>query len=190
MSVSEAAKRPEHRGRSLGLWLAFIVLIGAGIGIAWLGARPLQGVTTESGLRIRTIEEGSGPFVQSVDGVLVEYEGRLADGTIFDDSARHGGPQPMIAGQVIPGFAEALTMMQKGGRYKIHIPGKLAYGENPPPGSPFGPNADLDFDVHIVQIVPNAALMTGGPPIPGEIPPQGQPQSRIPESEVGQAPTP
>ena len=85
----------------------------------------------------------------------------LADGTVFDDSARHGGPQPMIAGQVIPGFAEALTKMQKGGKYKIHIPGNLAYGATPPPGSPFGPNADLDFDVHIVQIVPNAALMTG-----------------------------
>jgi FKBP-type peptidyl-prolyl cis-trans isomerase FkpA len=96
---------------------------------------------------------------------------------------RHGGPQPMIAGQVIPGFAEALTKMQKGGKYKIHIPGKLAYGETPPPGSPFGPNADLDFDVHIVQIVPNAALMSGG----GEAPGGGQPQ-QAPQPE--QAPTP
>ena len=114
-----------------------------------------------------------------MDGVLVEYEGRLADGTVFDDSARHGGPQPMIAGQVIPGFAEALTKMQKGGKYKIHIPGKLAYGENPPPGSPFGPNADLDFDVHIVQIVPNAALMTqGGAGPPGRQPQPPQPEAR------------
>jgi FKBP-type peptidyl-prolyl isomerase-like protein len=92
----------------------------------------------------------------------------------------------MIAGQVIPGFAEALTKMQKGGRYKIHIPGKLAYGENPPPGSPFGPNADLDFDVHIVQIVPNAALMsgTGAPPVPG---PEGQaPQAEAPQQGAPQ----
>ena len=116
--------------------------------------------------------------------MLVEYEGRLADGTVFDASERHGGPQPMIAGQVIPGFAEALTKMQKGGKYKIHIPGKLAYGENPPPGSPFGPNADLDFDVHIVQIVPNAALMSGG----GEAPGGGQPQQAPPQPQ--QAPTP
>ena len=185
MSVSEAAKRPEHRGRTLRLLIAFVLVIAAGIGLAWAGTNPLRGETTESGVRIRTVEKGEGPFVQPVDGVLVEYEGRLADGTVFDDSARHGGPQPMIAGQVIPGFAEALTKMQKGGRYKIHIPGKLAYGESPPPGSPFGPNADLDFDVHIVQIVPNAALMSGGaPPVPGaegqatqpEAPQQGAPQ--------------
>ena len=178
MSVAEAAHRPEHRGRAVKLWLAFLIIVAAGIGLAWLGASPLRGETTESGLRIRTVERGEGPFVQSMDGVLVEYEGRLADGTVFDDSARHGGPQPMIAGQVIPGFAEALSKMQKGGRYKIHIPGKLAYGENPPPGSPFGPNADLDFDVHIVQIVPNAALMQGG----GQIPPGAEQQAPQPQS--------
>ena len=167
MSVAEAAKRPEHRGRAGGIWIALIVLVAAGIGLAWLGAGPLRGETTDSGLRIRTVEKGEGPYVQSVDGVLVEYEGRLGDGTVFDDSARHGGPQPMIAGQVIPGFAEALGKMQKGGKYKIHIPGKLAYGDSPPAGSPFGKNEDLDFDVHIVQIVPNAALMTQGGEGPG-----------------------
>ena len=160
--------------RVLGLWLALLVLVAVAVGLAWAGASPLRGETTESGLRIRTVEKGSGPFVQPVDGVLVEYEGRLADGTVFDASERHGGPQPMIAGQVIPGFAEALTKMQKGGKYKIHIPGKLAYGENPPPGSPFGPNADLDFDVHIVEVVPNAALVSGGaPPAAGS---DGKPQ--------------
>jgi FKBP-type peptidyl-prolyl cis-trans isomerase FkpA len=83
--------------------------------------------------------------------------------------------------------------MQKGGKYKIHIPGALAYGENPPPGSPFGKNADLDFDVHIVQIVPNAALMQqqGGQAPGGEVPggeiPGGQPQ-QAPQPET--APTP
>ncbi|NUT01145.1 MAG: hypothetical protein HOP96_09235 [Sphingomonas sp.] len=172
MSVSESAKRPESGRRGVALWLAFLVLIAAGIGLAWLGAGQLRGETTDSGLRIRTVEKGEGPYVQGVDGVLVEYEGRMGNGTVFDDSARHGGPQPMIAGQVIPGFAEALTKMQKGGKYKIHIPGNLAYGANPPQGSPFGPNEPLDFDVHIVQIVPNAALM--GPS--GEIPSGGQPQ--------------
>ena len=176
MSVSETAKRPGSRGRSLRIWIALLALIAVAIGLAWAGTNPLRGETSDSGLRIRTVQEGSGPFVQSVDGVLVEYEGRLADGTVFDASDRHGGPQPMIAGQVIPGFAEALTKMQKGGKYKIHIPGKLAYGENPPPGSPFGPNADLDFDVHIVQIVPNAALMSGGGEAPGGAQPQQAPQ--------------
>jgi len=188
MSVSETANRPEHRGRGLKTWLALLAVIVAGVAVAWLGASPLRGETTPTGVVIRTVKAGEGPFIQAQDGVMVEYEGRLPDGTVFDDSARHGGPQPMIAGQVIPGFAEALSKMQKGGKYKIHIPGKEAYGENPPPGSPFGPNADLDFDVHIVQIVPNAALMAGAPGAGGEpqaAPPEGQPQ---PEAQLPSQP--
>ena len=98
------------------------------------------------------------PTLEAVDGVLIEYEGRLLNGTVFDSSEGRG-PTPMIAGQVIPGFAEALTKMQKGGRYRIHIPAKLGYGASPPAGSPIPADSDLEFDVHVVQIVPNAALM-------------------------------
>ena len=96
-------------------------------------------------------------MIKPVDGVMIEYEGRLLDGTVFDSSEGRG-PAPMIAGQVIPGFAEALQKMQKGGRYAIRIPSALAYGATPPPG-PIPPNADLEFDVHVVQVVPDAALM-------------------------------
>ena len=179
MSAAEAAHRPGGRGRAVKLWLAFLALIAAGVGLAWAGTVPLKGETTPNGVRIRPLEKGTGPFIQPVDGVVLDYEGRLANGTVFDDSARHGGPQPMLAGQVIPGFAEALTKMQKGGRYKIHIPGAQAYGPNPPQGSPFGPNADLDFDIHIVQIVPNAALMQQqqqgqAEAVPGEAPAEQQ----------------
>ena len=73
------------------------------------------------------------------------------------DTSEGRGPTPLIAGQVIPGFAEALTKMQKGGRYRIHMPSELAYGATPPPGSPIPPNADLEFDVHVVQVVPQCA---------------------------------
>jgi FKBP-type peptidyl-prolyl cis-trans isomerase FkpA len=176
MAASEAAHRPGTRGRGLKLAIALLATIAAGVGLAYAGTAPLNGETTKTGVRIRTVEKGSGAFIQPVDGVLVEYEGRLADGTVFDDSARHGGPQPMIAGQVIPGFAEALSKMQKGGKYKIHIPGSQAYGANPPPGSPFGPNADLDFDVHIVEIAPNAALTSGAGGAPSSDPQQPPPQ--------------
>ena len=59
-----------------------------------------------------------------------------------------------ISGGVLP---------ERVGRYRIHIPSKLAYGATPPPGAPIPPNADLDFDVHVVDIVPNAGLMQGPP---------------------------
>ena len=158
MSVAEAEHRPANTGRAVKLWLGLILLIAAGVGLAWWGASDIRGKTVQ----VETVQAGSGPTINPQDGVLIEYEGRLADGTVFD-SSKDRGPTPMIAGQVIPGFAEALTRMQKGGRYKIHIPSHLAYGANPQPGSPIPPNADLDFDVHVVQIVPNAANMMGAP---------------------------
>jgi FKBP-type peptidyl-prolyl cis-trans isomerase FkpA len=176
MSVSTLA-HPERRSSSK-LWLALLLLIAAGVGLAWFGAGSLRGETTASGLGFRTIEAGTGDPIKAVDGVLIEYEGRLEDGTVFDTSEGRG-PTPMIAGQVIPGFAEALTKMQKGGRYRIKIPSELGYGATPQPGSPIPPNANLEFDVHVVQVVPNAALMQGASQEPSaqpELPEQAPPQ--------------
>ena len=161
MAVAPAADRPAHRGRAVRLWLAFLIIIAAGIGMAWVGAQSVR----ERTVQVDTVQAGSGPTVQLQDGVLIEYEGRLTDGTMFDSSGDRG-PVPLLAGQVIPGFSQALTQMQKGGRYKIRIPSDLAYGASPPAGGPIPANADLEFDVHVVQIVPNAAMMQGGAPSP------------------------
>jgi FKBP-type peptidyl-prolyl cis-trans isomerase FkpA len=164
MTVTQVPLRPIARGSLAKLWLALLVLVVAALALAWSGAGQLRGQTTASGLQFRTVEPGEGPMIKPVDGVMIEYEGRLMDGTVFDSSEGRG-PAPMIAGQVIPGFAEALQKMQKGGRYAIRIPSQLAYGATPPPG-PIPPNADLEFDVHVVQVVPDAALMAAqqGPP--------------------------
>ena len=179
MSVSTLA-HPQRRSSGK-LWLALLLLIGAGVALAWFGAGSLRGETTASGLQFRTIEAGTGDPIKAVDGVLIEYEGRLEDGTVFDTSEGRG-PTPMIAGQVIPGFAEALTKMQKGGRYRIKIPSELGYGATPQPGSPIPPNANLEFDVHVVQVVPNAALMQGASQEPSAQPEQpGQPEQAPPQ---------
>jgi FKBP-type peptidyl-prolyl cis-trans isomerase FkpA len=156
MSVAEAAHRPAHTGPALRLWLAFLLIITAGLALAWFGVQSLK----QRVVQVDTVHAGSGPAIQPQDGVLIEYEGRLTNGKVFDTSAGRG-PIPLIASQVIPGFAQALERMQKGGRYRVHIPSKLAYGANPPEGGPIPPNADLDYDVQIMQIVPNAALMQG-----------------------------
>jgi FKBP-type peptidyl-prolyl cis-trans isomerase FkpA len=162
MSVSTLAHPQSGRGTVGKLWLGIVALVAAGVALAWIGAGSLRSETTASGLQFRTIEAGSGPLIKPVDGVFIDYEGRLPDGTVFDTSAERG-PTPMIVGQLIPGFAEAMTKMQKGGRYRVRIPSKLGYGDTQPPGSAIPPNSDLEFDVHVVEVVPNAALMQGAP---------------------------
>jgi len=166
MSITQVPLRPIARGSLLKLWLAIAALIGGAFLLAQFGTSPLRGETTPSGILFRTVEPGQGDRIKAMDGALIEYEGRLADGTVFD-STEGRDPAPILPSQVIPGFGEALQMMQKGGRYAVRIPSKLAYGDSPPPGGLIPAGADLLFDIHVVQVVPNAALMGGpggGPP--------------------------
>ena len=82
------------------LWLGIIALIAAGVAIAWFGAQSVRSRTVQ----VETVTAGTGPIIQAEDGVLIEYEGRLAaDGTVFDTSAGRG-PAPILVGQTIPGF--------------------------------------------------------------------------------------
>lgn len=67
------------------------------------------------------------------DKVKVEYKGTLDDGSVFDSSE---GREPLAfevgAGQVIPGFENAVIEMKVGESKKIHIEAKDAYGEPNP----------------------------------------------------------
>jgi FKBP-type peptidyl-prolyl cis-trans isomerase len=109
---------------------------------------PHSSVTTPSGLRFEVLEAGTGPRPAPGDAVLVSYVGRLADGTIFDSAAR---PVGLLVSGAIPGFTEALLMMNEGGRYRFVIPPRLAYGARGRPGI-VPPNAALDFTLILVRI--------------------------------------
>ena len=167
MSVTQVPIRPIARGSLVKLWLAIAALVVGAFFLAQLGTAPLRGETTASGIQFRTIEPGEGDRIKLVDGALIEYEGRLPDGTVFD-STEGNGPVPILPAQVIPGFSEALQLMQKGGRYSVRIPSALAYGPTGTPDGKIPPNTDLLFDIHVVQVVPNAALMAGGGAPPGQ----------------------
>jgi FKBP-type peptidyl-prolyl cis-trans isomerase FkpA len=157
MSVSQVPLRPVAKGTLVRLWLAVAALIALAFAIAYYGAGQFKNVIVD------TVTAGSGPLITEMDGVIIEYTGRTEDGTVFDTTEGRG-PAPFLVMQVVPGFREALTKMQQGGRYKILIPGRLAYGANPPAGSPIGPNEDLSFDVHVLQVAPNAAMSAGAAP--------------------------
>jgi FKBP-type peptidyl-prolyl cis-trans isomerase len=105
--------------------------------------------TTASGLRFETLTPGTGPSPRLGDPVMVAYEGRLTDGTLFDSSAE---PVPMVVGQLIPGFDEGLMLMRKGGRYRLRIPPELGYGPQGAGGGVIPPNATLDFTVTLVDV--------------------------------------
>ncbi len=77
---------------------------------------------TPSGLQYEVLEEGKGPKPTAGDTVVVHYTGRLIDGTVFDSSEERGEPATFGVTQVIPGWVEALQMMNEGSRWRLFIP--------------------------------------------------------------------
>jgi FKBP-type peptidyl-prolyl cis-trans isomerase FkpA len=154
--ITRVPLRPVAKGTLTKLWLGVVVAILLGAGIAW--------AATPHGVEVETLAEGSGPHPGPDDVVFVKYTGKLADGKVFDESRELPFPtggllpegMPMQVKGVVPGFAEGLQQMQKGGKYRLKIPADKAYGANPPQGAPIPPNADLVFDVELIDFMTEA----------------------------------
>jgi FKBP-type peptidyl-prolyl cis-trans isomerase len=108
--------------------------------------------TTESGLQYEIIKSGNGVKPAKTDTVSVHYHGTLIDGTVFDSSVERGTPASFGVHQVIPGWTEALQLMDIGSKYRLFIPQELAYGANPHPGGPIQPFSALIFEVELLNI--------------------------------------
>ena len=148
--------KPVAKGSLTKLWLGVALAMAVGGGLAW-AAMP-------RGLDIDTQVAGTGAMAKMGDVVFLKYKGKLAsDGTVFDESRDiplpvqgifpEGTPFPIEEGATIPGFFEGLQQMQKGGKYSLFIPADKAYGAQPPQGAPIPPNADLVFEIEVIDIM-------------------------------------
>ena len=105
-----------------------------------------------SGLQYKVLKQGTGAVPSLNDKVLVNYEGRLIDGTVFDASANHGDkPAEFRPTDVIKGWTEALTMMPVGSKWQVYIPYDIAYGSRE--AGQIKPYSALIFDIELVGIV-------------------------------------
>ncbi|HWG85778.1 MAG TPA: FKBP-type peptidyl-prolyl cis-trans isomerase [Deinococcales bacterium] len=95
---------------------------------------------------------GTGEEVAPSSTVTVHYYGRLADGTKFDSSCDGGEPATFPLTGVIRGWQEGMVGMKVGGQRRLIIPSALAYGETGTPGGPIPPNANLVFDIELVEV--------------------------------------
>ena len=112
-----------------------------------------EGVKTlPSGLQYKVLREGTGAMAEVNDEVVVKYEGRLIDGTVFDSSyERNPQTSKFRPNQVIKGWTEALTMMPAGSKWELYIPENLAYGERQAGKIP--PFSTLIFTVEVEEVV-------------------------------------
>ncbi len=110
-------------------------------------------VTTGSGLQYSVIRQGSGPKPGRTDMVLVHYEGKLVDGTVFDSSYSRGQPAAFPLDQVIPAWTEGVQLMPVGSKYHFVVPPALGYGARGA-GGVIPPGAVLEFDVELLAVKP------------------------------------
>ncbi|MBA3986501.1 MAG: peptidylprolyl isomerase, partial [Flavobacteriales bacterium] len=124
-----------------------------------------------SGLKILFLNQGDGEQPKEGDQVLIDYEGYLQDGVLFDTSIleiaqkyemvderreqeRQYAPLPAIysqSAQLIAGFKEGMLKMKVGDEALLYIPSHLGYGERGA-GNVIPPNADLIFKLKLVEI--------------------------------------
>ena len=160
MSVTAVPLQPVKRSYIVWIWVGIAVAIVAAFLLAMMGddyftrsQRTFGIQTTASGLKYKVLTEGTGPHPTDTDVALVNYEGKLRSGQVFDKSQQ---PSPLPVRGVVPGFSEGLKLMNKGAKYRFWLPAKLAYGERG--AGPIPPNAPLVFDVELIEFLPQSVI--------------------------------
>ena len=111
-----------------------------------------EGVKTlSSGLQYKVIKAGTGKKPKLSDTVATHYRGTLIDGTEFDSSYKRGQPVSFPVNGVIPGWTEALQLMEEGAKWQLFVPSNLAYGERGA-GRDIGPNETLIFEIELISV--------------------------------------
>lgn len=112
----------------------------------------------ENGVQYEVLTEGTGALPTASDKVRLDYHGTFLDGKVFDSSIAPisgGAPAPieLEVGRFVPGFSAALQQMKVGSKWRVVIPGQLAYGASGGPGGMIGPNQALVFEISLLDIV-------------------------------------
>jgi len=112
---------------------------------------PAAGVAVPQ-ISFTVLSDGTGVSPADEDVVLLSYFGKLADGTVFDEN----GQTAFAVSDVVPGFAQGLKRMKKGGAYKVVIPPELGYGAEA--SGPIPANATLTFIVMLFDFKSKAEI--------------------------------
>src|SRR5687768_13236136 len=160
--VTRVPVKPISRGSLVMLLLGIVIGLGIAAAFAWW--------TAPAGVSIEQVRAGTGDNPTASDVVFVHYTGKLEDGTVFDQSQPIALPvqgilpegTPLPLENMVPGFREAALQMQRGGKYTVEIPAEKAYGAegriNPQTGEGVPPNADLTFEIELVDFMPMAEV--------------------------------
>ncbi len=133
----------------------------------YIADKKLEPKKTASGLQYVIAEEGKGNKVVVGDTAVVNYTGRLVNGSIFDTNnaetakkenkfnpMRPYEPLRFRVGHdpVIQGWTEGFQLLSKGSKATLLVPSSLGYGERG--GGTIPPYAPLVFEIEVVDVIP------------------------------------
>ena len=108
---------------------------------------------TLDGLQYRVLKAGHGNSPQAAsDMVTVTYKGWMINGKVFDQT-QPGKTATFPAGELIPGWVEALSLMKEGDSWELVVPSDLGYGPDGA-GDDIPPNQTLVFDMTLLKVTP------------------------------------
>ena len=120
--------------------------------VNYIADNNLQVKRESNGLFYVITKEGSGPLLRRGMPVKADYKGYFLDGRTFDSSYDRGKPIRFKIGQMVPGWNQALTLVNRGTSMTLLLPSFLAYGEKGFPDL-VPPNSVLLFDIEISEEV-------------------------------------
>ena len=128
-----------------------------------------RGYRTASGLVYKITYSNSGRKSTDGENVKINYSGYLENGELFDSSVEQNSrnfgifnqsrydqngytpfPYKMGTGGLIPGFQEAINLMNINDKIVVYIPSDLAYGKKGA-GKVVPPNANLIFEFQLLE---------------------------------------
>ena len=159
-TVTAVPLQPVRRRVLVYLWLGIALAVIAAVALAWQAPRDqvaveLAGVRngdasiqqTGSGLLYKVLKPGTGDARPTdTDVVLVNFEGKLLNGTVFGASQQ---PSPMPVKGPLPGLTEALKLMPKGAKYRFWIRPSLGYGDKAE--GPIPAHSIIVFDIEMLE---------------------------------------
>ncbi|MCP4262628.1 MAG: FKBP-type peptidyl-prolyl cis-trans isomerase [Planctomycetes bacterium] len=114
-------------------------------------------IETESGLKYRDIEIGSGDTAEVGKIAVIHFSGWLDDNGIkgknFFNSRDRGKPIYFKVGtdKVVEGWNIGVAGMKVGGKRRLMVPSKLGYGAKGA-GEVIPPNTALIFEIELIEV--------------------------------------
>lgn len=104
----------------------------------------------KTNLGLYYVVDQQGTSMQNGETIVVNYEGKLLSGKIFDSSFKRGQPFsfPVATGRVIKGWDNGIPLIGKGGKGTLYIPSHLGYGAQGA-GADIPPYSILIFRVEV-----------------------------------------